>query len=51
MEPYLTDYYFDKKGDMFRYAESRDNKSDLVEAEIAHVDLTRLYDRFSLLVK
>ena len=51
MEPYLCDYYFDKKGDMFRYAESRDKTSNLVEANIEYIGLTTLYERFSMIVK
>lgn len=44
--PYLKDYYFDKKGDMFRYAESRDNTLNLAGSNIAHVGLKQLHRRF-----
>ncbi len=51
VSPYLSDYYFDEKGDMFRYAESRDEISNLASQNINHVGLTQLYKRFSELVK
>ncbi len=51
MQPYLSDYYFDVKGDMFRYAESRENQANLANEQISHVALTRLRDRFSRLVE
>jgi len=51
MSPYLTDYYFDVKGDMFRYAENRENQANLAKEQITHVALTQLRDRFVELVK
>lgn len=48
--PYLKDYYFDKKGDMFRYAESRDNTLNLAGGNIAHVGLKQLHRRFKELL-
>lgn len=51
MSPYLSDYYFDVRGDMFRYAESRENIPNLANEQISHVALTQLRDRFSELVK
>lgn len=51
MTPYISDYYFDEKGDMFRYANSREEVPNLASQSIAHVGLTQLYSRFSELVK
>lgn len=51
MVPYLSDYYFDEKGDMFRYAESRESKPNLADHNIGHISLTQLYDRFMELCK
>lgn len=51
MTPYLSDYYFDEKGDMFRYAKSRDEVLNLASQNINHVGLTQLHKRFFELVK
>lgn len=51
MVPYLEDYYFDEKGDRFRYAEARDNTWNLAGKNITHVGLTQLYTRFMALVR
>lgn len=46
---YLSDYYFDEKGDMFRYAKSRNNTPNLASRNIGHIGLTQLYKRFNKL--
>lgn len=46
---YFEDYYFDGKGDMFRYAELKDNTPNLANRQIAHIGLTKLYQRFTAL--
>ena len=42
--PIVKNYYFDDKGDAFRYAESRDNTPNLESRNVSHVGLTRLYE-------
>lgn len=46
LRPLLSDYFFDKKGDMFRYAESIDGNPNLESEDITQVGLTHLYKRF-----
>lgn len=47
---YLSDYYFDDRGDMFRYAETVDGGQNLQNKHIEQVGLTHLCKRFIYLV-
>lgn len=51
LRPLLEDYFFDKKGDMFRYAESIEGNSNLESVNISQVGLSHLYKRFSELYR
>lgn len=42
----LAEYFFDKKGDMFRYAESTEDQSNLENVDISHVSIITLYKNF-----
>lgn len=47
IQEYLTDYFFDKNSDMFRYAENKVGDKNLVVANVSQVGMTHLYKRFS----
>lgn len=42
----LAEYFFDKKGDMFRYAESTEEQGNLENVDISHVAILTLYMNF-----
>lgn len=46
LPPYLNDYFFDKKGDMFRYTDSLDGNANLESEIISQIGLTHLHKRF-----
>lgn len=46
----LAEYFFDKKGDMFRYAESTEDQSNLENVDISHVSIITLYKNFQVIM-
>lgn len=46
----LAEYFFDKKGDMFRYADSTEEQGNLENVDISHVSILTLYQNFKEII-
>lgn len=51
ISPLLVDYFFDLKGDAFKYSQGIDGKEILKEAKIGSISLTVLNEKFSFVTK